>query len=216
MADTTTSEAQASIDVRAPIDWAYAAWIEFTKFPLNDVDPAGAPERGFRWKANGVLGSDAEFDARITEHDPNKRIAWRADGAGGVRVEGVVRFEELSPSDTRVDVHLKYEAPSEGARDAAGAVARNPDEALRADLRRYKEQLESASPEDFTQTSPAESGDAPRTPLGTSALGSLEAEGSPRHRETVTDDIARAAGIDERELREQGLRPSERSGSDAA
>jgi uncharacterized membrane protein len=208
MANTrsTTGDASASVDVRAPIDWAYASFIEFTKFPLNDVDPAARSEQGFRWKANGVLGSDAEFHARITQHEPNQLIAWHAEGQPEVRIDGVARFQELSPSDTRVEVHLKYEAPVEAAPEASGAVPVEPAEALRVDLRRYKQQLESASPEDFTQTSPAESGDAARTPLGVDKP--REAEGSPRDREAVTDDISRAAGIEERDLRDQGLRPN--------
>jgi hypothetical protein len=197
----STSEAHESVDVRASIDWTYAAWIEFTDLPLSDVDPLKSRDGRFRPGTSGLLGAS---DAEITAHEPNQLIAWRTEGEPGA-VEGIVRFIELGPAETRVDVALalRYEASPGAAGDRLSSK-----EGLREDLVRFKAQAESASPGDFTQTTPADAGDVPRTPAGASVAASLELEASPAHRDAVTDDIARAAGVDERELRKQGLRPS--------
>ena len=193
-----------SIDVLASIDWTYAAWIEFTKIPLNDVDPNETGGR-FRWEARGVLGYDDGFDAEITQNEPNQLIAWRGDGGRSGRVEGRALFIELAPAETRVEVSLSSEAPDDPA--TSGSERSSSPQGLREELARFKRQAESASPDDFTQTTAADAGDVPRTPAGASVASSLAREGSSSHRDAVTDDIARAAGLDERELREQGLRP---------
>ena len=200
-----TSEVHESIDILASIDWTYAAWIEFSRVPLNDVHSTVAGRR-FRWEAKGVLGYDSEFDAEITQHEPNQLIAWRGATGSGARLEGLVRFIELAPAETRVEVSLTFETREASANSGPDPRLGSP-QGLREELARFKRQAESAVPDDFTQTTAADAGDVPRTPAGASVASSLESEGSPEHRDAVTDDIARAAGVDEAELRKQGLRP---------
>jgi uncharacterized membrane protein len=74
------------------------------------------------WHAE-IMGKDLEWDAEITEQDPDKRISWRS--ISGAPSAGTVRFEPLSPDRTLVRLVMAYEPTTavESAGDALGVLS---------------------------------------------------------------------------------------------
>src|SRR5690606_25002008 len=79
-----------------------------------------------------------EFDAEITEQEPDKRIAWRA--RTGVDQGGVVTFHPLNDDQTRVTLQMQFEP--EGAAEQIGDKLGLVSSRAEGDLKRFKEFIE--------------------------------------------------------------------------
>jgi uncharacterized membrane protein len=114
------------IDVDRPLRTVYNQWTQFETFPqfmtgvkeVRQID-----ETHVHWRAD-VWGKEVEWDAEITEQDPDKRISWKS--VSGARNAGTVRFEPLDTNRTRVRLLLAYEpeGPVESAGNALGLFER--------------------------------------------------------------------------------------------
>ena len=130
-----------SIEVNVPVSTAYNQWTQFEDFPkfmegvkeIRQVD-----DTHLHWKAS-IGGKDKEWDAEISDQQPDTRIAWRS--TSGTRNDGIVTFHRLTDNSTRVIVHMTYEPEGmmESAGDAMGLLERR----VQGDLERFKEFLES-------------------------------------------------------------------------
>lgn len=124
----------------------YRAWKNYEQLPrfmahLESVEPAG-PER-WRWSARAPGGKRLEWDAEIVVDQPERLIAWRSID-GDVTNAGSVRFKP-APGDrgTEVTVELAYRSPGGRAGIAAASLlGAAPKQAIRDDLRRFKQVLE--------------------------------------------------------------------------
>jgi uncharacterized membrane protein len=94
------------------------------------------------WKVKGPLGKSVEFDAKTTEMDPNRGIGWNTVN-GEVMTSGEVRFEEIQPDRTRVDVTMNYADPPGGkvGEVVANAIS-NPEREVREDLQNFARLVE--------------------------------------------------------------------------
>src|SRR5689334_2765670 len=114
-----------SIEVERPIENVYDQWTQFDEFPrfmegvkeVRQVD-----ERHLHWKAE-IAGKEKEWDAEILEQIPDQRIAWRS--TAGARNSGMIDFEALGSSSTKVTLKLNYEpeGAAENMGDALGLVS---------------------------------------------------------------------------------------------
>jgi len=76
------------------------------------------------WHAE-IWGKDNEWDAEITEQEPDKRISWKS--IHGAHTAGTVRFEPAESSvRTRIHLWMAYEpeGTAEHIGDALGALDR--------------------------------------------------------------------------------------------
>jgi uncharacterized membrane protein len=64
------------------------------------------------WTVDGPAGTTVEWNAYLTDWEPNRLIAWRSFPGATVANEGKVRFQENPDGGTRVDVHLCYTPPA--------------------------------------------------------------------------------------------------------
>lgn len=138
--------AVSTVTVNRPPPEVYRAWKNYEQLPrfmahLESVEPAG-PER-WRWSARAPAGTRLEWDAEIVVDEPDRLIAWRSID-GDVANAGSVRFKP-APGDrgTEVTVELAYRSPG-GRAGKAGAslLGAAPKQAIRDDLRRFKQVLE--------------------------------------------------------------------------
>lgn len=130
-----------SIDVDVPISTAYNQWTQFEQFPeflSGVVSITQLDDIRLHWTVS-VGNVEREFDAEVTEQHPDERIAWRS--TDGPTHAGVVTFHRLSPDSTRVNLQLEWEP--EGFVEKAGAALQIDDAQVAADLRRFKEFIES-------------------------------------------------------------------------
>jgi uncharacterized membrane protein len=138
MAKSQTSQ---SIVVDVPVRTVYNQWTQFEEFPkfmggVEEVRQKG-PEMTY-FKVN-VGGKTVEYDAKIVEQIPDKKIVWRS--VAGKKTGGMVEFEPVGSNQTRVTLDLMYEpeGPLENIGDMAGMVSSR----AKKDLEKFKEFIES-------------------------------------------------------------------------
>ncbi len=130
-----------SIEVNAPIASVYDQWTQFEEFPrfMEGVQEIRQrDDRHLHWTVE-LGGSRHEWDAEITEQEPEQRVAWRSvDGKDNA---GVVTFHKIDDGTTRVMVQMDW-AP-EGIKEKLGASLNFDERRVEGDLERFKELIES-------------------------------------------------------------------------
>jgi uncharacterized membrane protein len=136
-----------SVTVMRPAAELYAFWRDPTNVPrviafLESVEAVS--ETTARWRARGPGGITLEWDALIINDIPNQLLAWKSVGDADIPNAGSIHFRPAPDArGTEVRLVVEYEPPAGhlGAW-AAKLVKENPDEQLRAALRRFKQLAE--------------------------------------------------------------------------
>ena len=129
-----------SIDVAVPVRVAYDQWTQFESFPqfMEGVDEVRQlDDTHLHWVAD-VGGNTEEWDAEITEQEPDMRIAWTS--TTGARNAGVVTFHRLSDEQTRVTLQMEWEP--QGILQQAGDKLGFDERRVKGDLERFKDFIE--------------------------------------------------------------------------
>lgn len=94
------------------------------------------------WRVKGPLGKSVEFDAKTTEMDPNRGIGWNTID-GEVMTSGEVRFEEILPDRTHVEVRMNYaDPPGSKVGEVVAEAVSNPERIMRKDLQNFARLVE--------------------------------------------------------------------------
>lgn len=89
------AEVTATVEVDVPVSVAYNQWTQFEEFPrfMEGVEEVQQlDDARLHWRAE-IGGVEREWDAQITEQDPDRLIAWQS--TTGVRQAGRVFFEPV-------------------------------------------------------------------------------------------------------------------------
>jgi uncharacterized membrane protein len=129
-----------SVDVAVPVRTAYDQWTQFESFPMfmEGVEKVEQlDDTTLRWTAN-IAGQERTWKARITEQNPDERIAWTS--IDGAKNAGVVTFHRLDDDMTRVTLQMEVDpdGPVDNIGDALGLLERR----VKGDLKRFKEFIE--------------------------------------------------------------------------
>lgn len=139
------STIEQSIDVAVPVRTAYDQWTQFEEFPrfMEGVEriEQKTPTRT-HWVTE-IAGVKREFDADITEQNPDERIAWTS--TEGPQQAGVVTFHRLGPGTTRVMLQMEF-AP-EGVAEKAADKLNVVEHRVKGDLQRFKDFIEARGAE---------------------------------------------------------------------
>jgi uncharacterized membrane protein len=129
------------IEVDVPVSTAYNQWTQFEEFPkfMEGVDEVKQLDDTLLHWAATVAGKKAEWNAKIIEQEPDRRIAW--ESVDGKRTRGTVTFEPAGPSRTRVRLNMSYTPDS--VAEKVGSAAGLDDRRVRGDLERFRELIES-------------------------------------------------------------------------
>ena len=134
-----------SIEVEVPVRTAYNQWTQFEEFPsfMESVESVTQlDDTHVRWVVQ-IAGKRHEWEAEITEQDPDQRIAWRAtDGKANA---GVVTFHRIADDRTRIMIQMDYEP--EGAIERVGSAVGAAERQVEEDLERFKALIESRGQE---------------------------------------------------------------------
>ena len=140
-----TETIEQSIEVNVPIRQAYNQWTQFEEFPrfMEGIERVEQrDDRQLHWVAN-FGGETHEWDAEVTEQEPEERIAWRnVDGKDNA---GVATFHKIDDDTTRLAVQMDF--VPEGLKEKLGDVLGFADRRVRGDLERFKEFIESRGQE---------------------------------------------------------------------
>jgi uncharacterized membrane protein len=135
------AEVKESIEVDVPVSTAYNQWTQFEEFPrfMENVESVTQlDDTHLRWVAE-VGGKREEWKAEITQQLPDQLIAWRA--LEGRENSGRIEFEPLEANRTRINVTMTWEP--EGLVEAAADKVGVSDRAVKVDLERFKDLIES-------------------------------------------------------------------------
>ena len=134
------STIEQTIDVNVPLHTAYNQWTQFEDFPsfMEGVESVTQlDDRHLRWVAD-IGGETREWQAEIVAQEPDRRVAWRAtDGKDNA---GVVTFQPLDQTTTRVEVQMQWEP--EGMKEKAGSMVGMDDRRVKGDLERFNDMIE--------------------------------------------------------------------------
>ncbi len=141
------SRAESSIIVDIPRERAYSFWRDFKNLPLfmnhlKSVEDTDGQHS--RWIAYGPMNKEVEWDAEITEEQPNELIMWRSIEGSDVLMLGTVEFTDaVGKRGTLIEVHISYESPGGAVGNtAAKLLGKDPSFLMRQDMRRFKALME--------------------------------------------------------------------------
>jgi len=144
-----------SVSVSVAVTAAYRRWTLFESFPRWMEGVAAVERTGdaqLHWVAKvreefaTVEGETREWDARITEMTPDRRVSWESAGSGpGEKPNaGAATFAPLSASSCRVTFRMEWE-PEDG-QEAPSQVLDAVNQVVAADLGRFKSFIEAREP----------------------------------------------------------------------
>jgi uncharacterized membrane protein len=129
-----------SVDVKVAVSTAYNQWTQFESFPrfMDGVEEIRQiDDTHTHWTIN-VAGVTKEFDATITEQNPDERVAWSSDS--GPTHAGVITFHRLDADTTRVTAQMDIDPDgfAENVADKLGILDRK----VKGDMERFKTFIE--------------------------------------------------------------------------
>jgi uncharacterized membrane protein len=180
------TEVERHVDVECPLRTVYNQYTQFEEFPrfMSGVERVTQlDDRHLHWVIE-IGGLKREFDAEITEQQPDERIAWRS--IDGKTHGGLVTFRSVGDGRTRVTVRMAYdpEGFAENAADALGIISSR----IEGDLQRFKSFIESRGRE--TGAWRGEIGGAEGRPTGQGTMGATH--GAPGIEPTARTGTPRA------------------------
>lgn len=134
------STIEQSIEVNVPVRTAYNQWTQFEEFPkfMEGVQEVKQlDDTSLHWVAE-IAGRAREWDAKITEQTPDKRVAWT--NIDGVVNSGVVTFHRIDDNSSKIMVQFEYEP--DGIVERFGDVIGVVKTRVKGDLARFKEFIE--------------------------------------------------------------------------
>jgi uncharacterized membrane protein len=134
-----------TIEVNEPVRTVYNQWTQFEEFPnfMEGVEKVvQLDDTRLHWVAE-IAGVKREWDAKIEEQLPDKRIAWRS--TTGEKNAGTVNFEPVSQNQTKVTLRLDYEP--DDVVEKAGASLGFLSKQVERDLERFKNFIENRTVE---------------------------------------------------------------------
>jgi uncharacterized membrane protein len=135
------SAIEQSVEVQVPVRTAYNQWTQFEDFPrfMEGVESIKQIDDTKTHWVTSIGGQRREFEAVITEQNPDERVAWRT--VEGPKQAGVVTFHRLGENETKVMLQMEFEP--EGAAEKAGDALGVVKSRTKSDLERFKEFIES-------------------------------------------------------------------------
>jgi uncharacterized membrane protein len=166
-----------SIDVDVDLTTAYNQWTQFEEFPMfmegvEEVRQVSDTMLHWVTKVGPVV---REYDAVITEQQPDETIAWHS--VAGTENSGRISFQELGDNHTQItaEITVDPEGLVEVVGDKSGAIKMR----VAGDLRRFKEFIETRGGQETGAWRGTVGDDASGQPMGTDGLGSDPVSGSP-------------------------------------
>ncbi|GAA0662410.1 putative membrane protein [Sphingomonas insulae] len=135
-----------AVTINRPVDEVYAYFRDFTNLPtfmenVERIDTLDATRS--HWVVKAPAGKTVEWDAVITEEEPNRSLAWTSEPGADVANSGRVEFRDAGLRGTVVTATIAYDPPAGiVGKLIAKMFQREPAIQARRDLRRFKQLME--------------------------------------------------------------------------
>lgn len=135
-----------AVTINRPAEEVYAHFRDFANLPTfmeNIVRIDVLDDTRSRWVVKAPAGGTVEWNARLTEDQPNRLLAWTSEEGADVPNSGRVEFKEAGARGTVVTATIDYSPPGGVVgKIIAKMFQREPAIQARRDLRRLKQLLE--------------------------------------------------------------------------
>ncbi|GGB22120.1 cyclase [Sphingomonas metalli] len=135
-----------AVTINRPVAEVYAYFRDFAKLPsfMENVERIDVlDDSRSHWVVKAPGGGTVEWDARITEEEPERLIAWTSEEGADVPNSGRISFRDAGARGTVVSAVILYDPPGGFiGRVVAKMFQREPAIQARRDLRRFKQLLE--------------------------------------------------------------------------
>jgi uncharacterized membrane protein len=135
-----------AVTINKPAAEVYAYFRDFSNLPSfmeNIVSITVADDTRSHWVVKAPGGTTVEWDARVTEDQPDRLIAWTSEEGADVPNSGRVEFRDAGARGTVVTATIVYDPPAGVVgKLIAKMFQREPAIQARRDLRRFKQLLE--------------------------------------------------------------------------
>jgi uncharacterized membrane protein len=137
----TTATIVEDIEVAAPVSVVYNQWTQFEEFPtfMEGIDEVKQLDDTLIHWAASIAGKKAEWDAKIIQQEPDKRITW--ESIDGMNTRGTVSFEQAGSTE-RTLIRLRMTYRADGAADVIGSAIGLDELRVRGDLERFRDLIE--------------------------------------------------------------------------
>lgn len=134
-----------SIDIAVPPKVVFDFWRALENFPRfmsHVIEVRKTGDKTHLWRVKGPLGTEVSWDSRVTDVEPDRRIAWASDKGATVENRGEVRFSPTA-TGTHLAVRITYAPPAGIVGHAvATLMGMNPRQQMDDDLKRCRSLLE--------------------------------------------------------------------------
>ena len=135
-----------AVTINKPVAEVYAIFRDFTNLPRfmeNVVSIEPLDDKRTHWTVKAPAGRTVEWDARVTEEEDGRLIAWTSEEGADVPNSGRVEFRDAGERGTVVTATILYDPPGGILGKAVAKLfQREPAIQARRDLRRFKQLLE--------------------------------------------------------------------------
>lgn len=135
-----------TIEVHAPPEEVFPWFANPETFPrfMSNVEEVTRKSDGqYHWKVAGPAGTTFEWDAKITEMEPGKVLAWNTAPGSTVGHAGVIRCDSNASNGTRLTIRMSYLPPAGALGHAfAKLFGADPKTQLDEDMVRFKSLIE--------------------------------------------------------------------------
>jgi uncharacterized membrane protein len=152
---------QNAINITGPLDEVFAFFTNYENFPhfmshVREVRATG--DETSHWVVDGPAGVPIEWDAVLTDLEPNEILGWASVPGSIVDNAGVIRFWDNEDGTAHVDVKMTYKPPAGAIGHAvARLLGADPRKEMDDDLARVKTYLETGrAPHDAAQPNDVE------------------------------------------------------------
>ena len=156
-----------TVTINKPRSEVYAFWRDFSNLAgvMENIERIDVTDRQrSHWVVKGPGGKLVEWDAVVTQDQPDRLIAWESAEGADVKSSGQVEFLDAAPGrGTMVRATIAYDPPGGVIGEwIAKLLQREPNVQARRDLRRLKQFMEtgevtsSASPSGRKSENPTE------------------------------------------------------------
>jgi len=135
-----------AVTINKPVAEVYSYFRDFSNLPhfMENVVSIETPDATrSHWVVKAPGGTTVEWDARVTEDQPNALIAWTSEEGADVPNSGRVEFRDAGQRGTVVTATILYDPPGGVVgKLIAKMFQREPAIQARRDLRRFKQLME--------------------------------------------------------------------------
>ena len=135
-----------SVTINRPASELYAYFRDFTNLPNfmeNVVSIEVRDPKVSHWVVKAPAGATMAWDARITQEEQDRLIAWTSEPGADIANSGRIEFRDAGARGTVVTATIAYDPPGGViGKVIAKMFQREPAIQARRDLRRFKQLME--------------------------------------------------------------------------